>query len=132
MTLQDTIKKDLTTAMKEKNEDRKSALRVVLGEFARMEQKTLADDDVIKVLRKLMKSEKEVMEKTGAIEATPFMKIIESYLPQMAPEEEIREWISSNIDFSQFKNKMQAMGGIMKHFGSRADGNQVKQILQSM
>jgi hypothetical protein len=48
----------------------------------------------------------------------------------MASREEIIAWISENIDFSDFKNKMQAMGPIMKHFGKQADGKMVNQILQ--
>ena len=32
----------------------------------------------------------------------------------------------------QIKNKMQAMGPIMKHFGETADGDAVKQILQQI
>ncbi|MGA8178988.1 MAG: hypothetical protein WB792_02945 [Desulfobacterales bacterium] len=58
--------------------------------------------------------------------------MIESYLPKMAAEEEISAWIRQNVDFSKFKNKMQAMGAIMKHFGASADGNIVKEILQKM
>ena len=38
----------------------------------------------------------------------------------------------ANIDFSQYKNKMQAMGLIMQHFGAGADGNRVKAVLQDM
>ena len=60
------------------------------------------------------------------------LKVIEHYLPKMATEEEILAWIQQNIDFSQFKNKMQAMGLIMKHFGATADGNFVKKIIQKM
>jgi hypothetical protein len=56
----------------------------------------------------------------------------ENYLPKMATEAEIRSWIEHHIDFSKLKNKMQAMGQIMKHFGSAADGNAVKNILQQM
>jgi hypothetical protein len=41
-------------------------------------------------------------------------------------------WVEQNIDFAEFKNKMQAMGLIMKHFGATADGNTVKKILQEM
>ena len=36
-----------------------------------------------------------------------------------------------NIDFSQFKNKMQAMGVIMKDFGKTADGKLVNDILKN-
>jgi hypothetical protein len=41
-------------------------------------------------------------------------------------------WITENIDFSQYKNKMQAMGTIMKHFGKTADGKMVNQVLQEL
>lgn len=54
--------------------------------------------------------------------------IAKQYLPQQASEEEIISWIKENIDFSTFKNKMQAMGPIMKQFKG-ADGNFVKNIL---
>jgi uncharacterized protein YqeY len=56
---------------------------------------------------------------------------MEEYLPRQASEEEIRNWINENIDFSSFGNKMQAMKPIMTHFGSAVDGNIVKKILQS-
>ncbi len=131
MTLQDQIRGDLKVAMKEKDEARKESIRVILGEFARLEKKELSDDEVIRVLRKLQKSEKEVIEQTGKSDSA-FLSVITGYLPDMASDAEIRDWISANVDFDQFKNKMQAMGPIMKHFGSRADGNEVKRILQSL
>ena len=47
----------------------------------------------------------------------------------MADSDEISQWIHENIDFSNFKTPVQAMGSVMKHFGKRADGNMVKDIL---
>jgi uncharacterized protein YqeY len=129
MSLQEQIKKDLTAAMKAKDEDTKNTLRVFMGEFGRQEQKELSDAVVIQIIKKLVKSEKEVMEKTGATEPTPFIRVAEKYLPRMASEEEIRAWITANINFDDFKNKMQAMRPIMQHFGGNADGNLVKKVL---
>jgi len=131
MTLQEQIKQDLMAAMKAKDETQKSSLRVVMGEFARMPNKTLTDDEVISVIKKLIKAEKEVlMQKED--DTSPFIDTIEHYLPQMASDEAVKAWVEANIDFSQYKNKMQAMGSIMKHFGAAADGNRVKAILQAM
>ena len=48
----------------------------------------------------------------------------------MVDQAEIISWIKDNIDFSQFKNRMQAMGPVMKHFGKLADGKLVNQILK--
>lgn len=132
MNLQKQIKSDLTAAMKAKDEEKKDTLRVILGEFGRLDKKELSDDEVVKILKKLMKSEKEVLEKKGDETDSRFIKIIEKYLPKMATEADITKWIEQNIDFSEFKNKMQAMGLIMKHFGATADGNAVKKILQRM
>lgn len=132
MNLQQQIKRDLTAAIKAKDEERKDTLRVILGEFGRLDKKELSDDEVVKILKKLLKSEKEVLERKGQETKSGFIRIIEGYLPKMVSEEEVAAWIKQNIDFSQFKNKMQAMGLIMKHFGATADGNSVKKILQAM
>lgn len=131
MRLQETIKKDLSAAMKARDESRKEAIRVILGEFARSGKKELTDEEVIGVLKKLVKSEKELLDRKGK-RTSDFIGVVEGYLPKMASREDVTAWIASNIDFSQYKNKMQAMGPIMKHFGAAADGNEIKKILQEM
>ncbi len=132
MSIHEQIKKDLTTAMKAKDEERKSALRVILGEFARGDAKSLSDDEAVKILRKLVKSEQETLSRSGKSESdSAYLQIVSSYLPDIADDDEIRQWIVGNIDFSKYKNKMQAMRDIMAHFGSRADGARVKMILES-
>ena len=90
------------------------------------------DEDIWQVLKKLIKSEREVLQQQGQAEPSSYLKIIEAYLPAMATEEEIRQWIKANIDLSAYTNKMQAMGDIMRHFGSNADGNTVRKVLQAM
>jgi len=132
MTLQEQIKGDLKAAMKAQDNEKKEALRVVIGEFGRLPSKELADGEVLQVIKKLIKSEKEVLSQQGNREASPYLKILGGYLPAMASEAEITEWIRDNIDLEEYKNKMQAMGDIMRHFGSNADGNTVKIILQGM
>ncbi|MBC2713478.1 MAG: GatB/YqeY domain-containing protein [Desulfosarcina sp.] len=131
MALQDKLKDDLKSAMKARDETKKGTLRVVMGEMARSDKKQLTDDEIIKIFKKLIKSEKEMLEKSGQGETSPFIDIIETYLPKMATEDEIRRWIAANIDFSVYKNRIQAMGTIMAHFGASADGNIVKQVLQN-
>lgn len=132
MGLQEQIKKDLAAAMKAKDEEKKNILRVIMGEFGRQAQKALPDTEVVKIVKKLIKSEKEVLAQTGGADTNRFIEVAEDYLPKMAGEEEIARWIKTNIDFSQFKNKMQAMGPIMNHFGPSADGNLVKKVLQRL
>ncbi|MHB8789414.1 MAG: GatB/YqeY domain-containing protein [Desulfobulbaceae bacterium] len=130
MGLQSSIHDDLKKAMKAKDEARISALRVMLGEFQRQGKKELDDGEVVAIIRKLIKAERETLDRTGQA-TSPYLEIIESYQPRQAGEEEIQTWIAANIDFSQLKNKMQAMRPIMAHFGSAADGDTVKKVLES-
>ena len=131
MTLQEILKKDLTAAMKEKNEARKDAIRVIMGEFSRGGKKELSDEEVVAILKKLIKSEKELLTQKGE-ESSPFLAVVDGYLPKQASDEEIISWVNANIDFTQYKNRVQAMGPILKHFGAAADGNAVKRILSEM
>lgn len=132
MTLQEQIKGDLTAAMKAKDNEKKEALRVVIGEFGRLSNKELADEEVLQVIKKLIKSEKEVLSRQSQQTTSPYLEILGAYLPAMASETEIADWIRDNIDLGAYKNKMQAMADIMRHFGSNAEGNTVKKVLQNM
>ncbi|NNK56186.1 MAG: GatB/YqeY domain-containing protein [Desulfofustis sp.] len=130
MSLQTRITADLKTAMKNRDRARTDAVRVLIGEFQRQPDKELSDQQVAGIIKKLIKSEKELLAVSGQ-EDSGFIAVLEGYLPQQASEEEIREWISAHINFSEFNNKMQAMKPIMAHFGGNADGSAVKKILQS-
>jgi hypothetical protein len=130
MPIQEQIKKDLTQAMKEKDEEKKSALRVIMGEFGRGESKAVSDDEAVRVIKKLIKSERETLEQSGRQGDNRYIEILDAYLPKMADEAQITRWITDNINFADYKNKMQAMRDIMAHFGPTADGNLVKAILQ--
>lgn len=89
----------------------------------------ITDDDILGIIKGLVKSEQTVLDikKEGT---SQYLEILQSYLPATASREEIVAWIEANIDFSQFKNEMQAMGPVMKHFGKLADGKQVNQVLK--
>jgi hypothetical protein len=123
MRLQEQLSADLKR--RDLSRKHKDALRIVIGELQRQKTKEISDAEATKIIRKLVDYEKELKERRDQ----EYIDILESYLPQAATEEEIVEWIRQNIDFSAYKNKMQAMKDIMAHFASRADGNTVKDIL---
>lgn len=131
MSLQEKIKAGLKEAMLARDEARTSTLRIILGEFARQAQKELSDQEVQGVIRKLVKSESEMLKLSGA-ESSEYMQVLEGYLPKQATEDEIRDWIGTNINLADFANKMQAMKPIMNNFGGSADGNLVKKVLDSL
>lgn len=146
LSLPEKIKQDLKTAMLTKNQEARNAMRLIMAEFPKLtvpltlasgkkssRLKTpaeITDDDIIGIINGLVKSEQTVLELKK--EATSeYLEILKCYLPKRVGRAEIEAWIEQNIDFSQYKNKMQAMGTIMKHFGKTADGKLVNQILQA-
>lgn len=129
MSMQQSLSEELKVAMKARDSERTGAIRILIGEFARQTEKVLSDEQVIAIVKKLIKSERELLAARNE-ETSPFLTIMEGYLPKQASEEEVSAWIEKNIDFSAFGNKMQAMKPIMQHFGSSVDGNMVKKVLQ--
>lgn len=144
MTLQDKLKIDLKTAMKNKEAVVRDAIRQVMNEFPKLtvpitlesgkkttrpkKPEEITDDDILGVVKGLIKSEKTVLELKKE-ESSEYLRILESYMPRMASREEILAWVTEHIDFSILKSSMQAMGPIMKHFGKLADANLVKAVL---
>ena len=145
VSLLDKLKADLKHSMLNKDVDARSAIRQIMAEFPKLTvpitlksgkkstrlktNEEITNDDIVGIIQGLTKSERMVLEAKNE-ESSAYLDILKLYLPKMASREEIIAWIRENIDFSDFKNKMQAMGSIMKHFGKQADGKMVNQILQ--
>ena len=145
ISLHDKLRADLKKAMLEKNEQVRNTLRLIMAEFPKLtvpltlesgkkstrlkKPEEITNDDVIGIIRGLSKSEQTVLEATGE-KTSGYLDVLQTYLPKMVDQAEIISWIKDNIDFSQFKNRMQAMGPVMKHFGKLADGKLVNQILK--
>jgi uncharacterized protein len=145
MPLQDKLKEDLKLALKTRNAVLKDSVRQIMSEFFKLtmpvvleggkkstrpkKPEEITNDDIIGIIQGLVKSEHIVLEAKKEV-SSDYLRILTAYLPQRASAEEISAWIAANIDFNRFKNKMQAMGEIMKHFGKAADGKLVNQILK--
>ncbi len=145
LSLHDKLRADLKKAMLGRDQEVRNTLRLIMAEFPKLtvpltlesgkkstrlkKPQEITDDDVIGIIKGLSKSEQTVMEATGQT-TSEYLDILQSYLPQMIDREEITSWIKDNIDFSKFKNRMQAMGPVMKYFGKLADGKLVNQILK--
>lgn len=147
LSLHDKIRLDLKNSMLQKQNDIRDTLRVIMGEFPKLtvpitlesgkktfrvkKPEEITDDDLLGIIRGLTKSEKSVLELQKK-ESSPYLKVLGSYLPEMADSEEVMTWINENIELAEYKSPMQAMGTIMKHFGKLADGNMVKGLLQEL
>jgi uncharacterized protein YqeY len=147
ISLYDKIRRDMKQAMVQKDTGVRDTMRLIMGEFPGLtvaitlesgkkttrvkKPEEITDDDLLDIIRKFVKSEKTVLEFKKQ-ERSDYLDLLNCYLPRMATAEEIRQWISANLDLSRFKSPLQAMGEVMKHFGKQADGNQVKEVLKTM
>jgi len=126
MGLQERIQNDLKLAILAKDEDRKSLIRVIMGEMSR-EGKILSDDKVIKILRK-MKENAELLSNKVEI------SIIEDYLPMTLNSTQTKKIIVDLINKNGFSG-MKDMGKVMaslKSMGGQIDGKIASQITKEL
>ncbi len=147
VSLYDKIRQDMKSAMIKKDTAVRDTMRLIMGAFPSLtvsitlesgkkttrtkKPEEITDEDLLNIIRKFVKSEKTVLELKKET-TSGYLELLDLYLPKMATSEDIEAWILDNVNFSEFKSPMQAMGNVMKHFGKLADGNQVKSILQKM
>jgi uncharacterized protein YqeY len=126
MTLADSVKQDLTTAMKAGERDRVGTLRLVLSEL----QKAAKDgsDDEVTVLRRERKRRHEAAsafrdggreDLADAEEAEAV--VIEAYLPAELGDEELRAIVDAAVAETGAASAKD-LGGVMKLAMSRVDG----------
>ena len=133
--LYDELKQDLKESMKIKNMERVNALRVIMGEFPRLNKlagELPTDDEVLKILKSLKKNEELVLEKSNKTDSI-YLNVIDSYLPKMMSKEEIKDFIlTSGIDTGSGENVGQLTGKAMKDLKGKAEGSLVKEVLTEM
>ena len=129
-TLEKTIQTDLVSAMKNHQENTVAALRSI--KTAIMETKTapngkkeLEDDDIVKIIQKLVKQRQESMDiysQAGRNELADKeqqeMFVLMNYLPKMLSQEELEKAID-NILIQVGAVSMRDMGMVMKALASQ-------------
>ncbi|GAB2822636.1 GatB/YqeY domain-containing protein [Actinocorallia aurea] len=138
--LKEQLEADLTTALKAHDEVRKRTLRMVLAavtneEKAGKSERTLSDDEIVKVLAKELKKRKEAAEafaNGGRAEQAQAERdesaVLEEYLPKQLSDDEIAALVREAITESGAEGP-RAMGAVMKvvnpKVAGRADGGRV-------
>lgn len=149
MALQQQIKDELKQAMKDKDKLRLRVLRDMTSGFTNklLEEGEkpsgdLSDESALEVIQKLAKQRKdsiEQFEKGGredlADEEKKELEILEEYLPEKMSDEEIEKVVKEKADELGIEDKSgfgQLMGAVMGEVGARADGDDVKRIVNNV
>ncbi|MBX7054475.1 MAG: GatB/YqeY domain-containing protein [Pyrinomonadaceae bacterium] len=145
MSLKETIISDLTAAMKAKDADKLSTLRMVKANLTNRQIEKgseLTDDEVARALQSLVKQRRDSIdsyEKAGrpelAAKEAAEISYIEVYLPQAATAEEIAAAVDAAIAETGAAS-MKEMGLVMKATqaklaGKSADGRLVSEAVKA-
>jgi uncharacterized protein YqeY len=139
----------MTAAMKAREEIKTQTLRGALAAFTnelvakgRKPTEELADPEAVNVLKRLVKQRKEAIElyvKGGrqelADKESAEIAVLEAYIPKGASREEIEKAARAKkeaLGVTDASGAGKLVGAVMKEFAGRADGNDVKEVVQSL
>lgn len=144
------LKKDIITAMKEKDAVAKGVLQVVranITNFAkekRVDESAVAETDILGIIAKEVKQQKDSLrafEDGGredlVMETRRKIGILEGYLPEQLTEEEVKEIVQgvmSELGITEITNKDKGnvMKILMQKIKGKADGQLVNKVVSSL
>lgn len=147
MTLQEQLDRDLKTSLKMKNDVAVQAIRMIKSEYPKYYKGTireLDDTTIISIIIKFVGQEQirlayesglvvngkdpvDVVNENQKTLTNETIEFLNQYIPQTASDNEIFQWIKSNIELSSYKQPMAAMRDIKEQFPF-VDGKKLKDI----
>ena len=149
MSLHQDIKSQMVEAMKARDTLRLNVIRGLLTSFTneniskkRKPNEELSDEEILSVISKAVKQRKDSVdqfEKGRRMDLAETEKselaILETYLPVQMSKDEIVKYVKSKqteLGMTDPAKKNQFMGMIMKELKSKADGNLVKETIDTL
>lgn len=147
MTLEQQIQEDIKAAMKAKDSVAMNAVRAVKGEIllfktAEGGSREVTDEDVLKMIRKLVKQRRESAEqyvaagrKELADNELAEAAVIEKYLPKQLSEAEVEakvKEIIAELGATSLKEMGKVMGAANAALAGQADGKTISGIVRKL
>jgi uncharacterized protein len=145
MSLFDTIDADLITALKNRDQERVSTLRMLSAALKnkRIElQKDLEEPEVLATVKSQIKQLKDSLasfeqgERADLAEkAKAELEVLNKYMPEAMGTEELEALVKSAIeetDAAGMADMGKVMGSVMGKVDGKADGNDVKEVAQKL
>ena len=139
------IEKDMMQALKNKEKEKAGALRLLISKCKNKSIELgheLSEQEVIKVLQSAAKQHKESIKmyqegnrKDLVDTEMKELQFVESYLPSMMNEDEVRSLISSVIEqvgATQMSDFGKVMPQVMKKGAGKVDGNMAQSIVKEL
>ena len=123
MTIQERIKTDANKALIEKDKEKLSFLRVIIGEFDRVD-KIVSDEKASSILKRMYENAKQLNNSSE-------IQILDEYLPKEVSDSDLEKLIKQII----IENYCQSIGDVMKvlkNSGLNYDGKKASAIIKSL
>ena len=137
------IQDELKDAMRERDNERRDALRLILSSLQSAEkelQRPLNDQEELQVLQRERKRRLEAAEafrsggREDRAEAEEHeLEVLEEFMPEQLSEDEIEEIIDdviSEVGATSIRDMGRVMAGVMHQVSGRADGSTVSQLVK--
>jgi uncharacterized protein len=141
MSLQEQLINDMKTAMKAKDSQRLSVIRLIRSEIKNFEiDHGLADDATVeKLIKKMLNQQLDALKdftraaRADLISETETqIQILKSYLPEQLTDQDLEKFVQEFVDQSEIKDFGPLMGKITKELAAKADGNRVATALKKI
>lgn len=143
LNLLDQLNQDMKSAMKNKEKDKLSVIRMVKSSLQNEQIKLgreLTDDDSLTVLNRELKQRKDSLHEFEqanredlALKLRDEISVLEVYMPEQLSEEEVAEIVKETITEVNASSKAdmgKVMGAIMPKVKGKADGGLVNRLVQ--
>lgn len=148
-TIHENIRDEVKEAMRAKDAMRLNVVRGILSAFVnelvaqkKKPQEVLPDADALKVIRRLVNQRKDSIEQFTKGERDDLVKIeegelalLQKYLPATMSKEEIKkvaEKKKKDLGVTDKSKMGMLMGAVMKELKDKADGNEVKEVVEGL
>jgi len=143
MSLIATLQRELTAAMKEREADRRDALRLILSSLQSAEkelQRPLTEDEELQVLQRERKRRLESIEAFEAAgrdeqadKEEAELDVLEEFMPEPLSEDELERIVDDAIaenKATSLRDMGRVMADVMPQVAGRADGSAVGQLVR--
>jgi uncharacterized protein YqeY len=137
------LEADLKQAMKERDADRRDALRLILNALRAAEkelQRPLHDEEELQVLQRERKRWQEAIEafRAGGREAQAEaeeaeLEVLEEYMPEPLSDDELERIVDdaiAEVGATSLRDLGRVMADVMPQIAGRADGSVVSQLVR--
>ncbi len=147
MSLKEQLANDLTDALRQGDETRKSTIRMLMSainteEVAGSERRELGNGDVLKVIARQVKQRRESIDefkKAGrqelADKEAAEMQVLQAYMPEQAGREEIEaeaRKVIAEVGAAGPQDKGRVMQAIMPRLAGRAEGRDINEVVTQL